>query len=285
MDGWIQSSEAAFPDMKPGNAKGIVWNSQDKKRTPWAVVYIHGWSASRIETAPVAELVAKELGANTFYTRLSGHGRSGANALGEATVQDWMADTVEAVRIGQTLGERVLLISCSTGATLATWFATSAEGRQVAADVFISPNFGPKDKRAEIINGPWGKKIAFALEGETRGWTPEDARETNAWTTQHPTKALFPMMALVKSVRDSDLSTFQTPLLVLYSEKDQTVDPAETLSAFTRIGSPLKTIETVTYSQSKGQHVLAGAIKGPEAVAPMVTTIVNWVKALPKDKS
>jgi alpha-beta hydrolase superfamily lysophospholipase len=196
-----------------------------------------------------------------------------------------MADTVEAVQIGQTLGERVLLISCSTGSTLATWFATSAEGHQVAADVFISPNFGPKDKRGEIINGPWGKKIAFALQGESRGWTPENDREANAWTTHHPTQALFPMMALVKSVRDSDLSTFQTPLLVLYSEKDQVVDPVETLSAFARIGSPLKTVETVTYSQNKDQHVLAGDIKGPEAVTPMVDSIVSWAKALPKDKS
>lgn len=281
LEDWIKTSEAAYPDIKPGNAKGIVWHSSAKQRTPWSVVYLHGFSASRLETAPVTDRVAQELGANAFHTRLTGHGRPGA-AMAEASAQDWLADAVEAVHIGQTLGEQVLVISCSTGATLATWLATSQESSRVAAHVFISPNFGPKDKRAEMVNGPWGRKIALALEGKNRGWTPEDARETNAWTTRYPTQAVFPMMAMVKSVRDSDLSTFQTPVLVLYSEQDQTVDPVETQAAFTRFGAPLKTLEPVTYSTSKGQHVLAGEIKSPQAVAPMVQSIVGWVRSLPK---
>ena len=281
LDAWLSNSEAAYTDIKSGNAKGIVWHASEHQRTPWAVVYVHGFSASRLETAPVADLVAKALGANAFHTRLSGHGRSGA-AMGEAAAQDWMADAVEAVRIGHTLGERVLMISCSTGSTLASWLATSPDGNLVAAHAFISPNFGPKDKRSELINGPWGKNIALALEGDTRGWKPEDSREDNAWTSRYPTRALFPMMALVKAVRESDLSTFQTPLLVLYSEKDQTVDPVETQSAFARIGSPLKSLEAVTNSDSRGQHVLAGDIKGPQTTGPLVETIVKWTQSLPQ---
>lgn len=284
LDEWIKTSEATYPDLKPNNQKGIVWASDAKARTPWAVVYIHGFSASRLETAPVADLVAKELGANLFYTRLTGHGRAGA-AMGDATVQDWLADAQEAVRIGNTLGEKVLVIGVSTGATLATWLATSPDSSKVAAYAFVSPNFGPKDKRAELINGPWGKSIALALEGDTRGWTPADAREANGWTSSYPTRSIFPMMALVKNVRESDLSLFQTPVLVLYSERDETVDPLETQAAFTRIGAPLKAIETVTYSQSTGQHVLAGEIKDPAAMAPMVSTISKWAKALPKSTS
>jgi hypothetical protein len=37
----------------------------------------------------------------------------------------------------------------------------------------------------------------------------------------------------------------------------------------------------VDFSQSKGQHVLAGDIRDPQAVTPMVETILKWVKALP----
>lgn len=281
LDGWIEKSEAAFTDIRPGTAKGIVWHAPDHQRTPWSVVYLHGFSASRLETAPLAEMVGKALGANVFYTRLTGHGRAGS-AMGEATPQDWMADALEAVRVGQALGERVLVISCSTGSTLATWLATSPEAQRVAAHAFVSPNFGPKDKKSELINGPWGQNIALAIEGETRGWTPDDAREANGWTTRYPTRALFPMMALVKAVRESDLSTFQTPVLMLYSEQDQTVDPLEIQSAFARIGAPLKSIETVNYSKSKGQHVLAGDIKAPEATAPMARSVVQWVQALPR---
>jgi len=282
LEDWLAKSEAAFPAIKPGNAKAIVWVAPHKQRTPWSVVYLHGFSASRLETAPLADRVATALGANVFHTRLTGHGLPG-EFMGTATAQDWMADAVEAVRIGQVLGERVLVISCSTGATLATWLATSVDGSRVAAHTFLSPNFGPKDKRSEILNGPWGQRIALAIEGETRGWTAESAAEEQAWTSRYPTRALFPMMGLVKRVRESDLSLFQTPVLVLYSEQDSTVDPVETQSAFIRMGSPLKSLEAVTYSHSKGQHVLAGAIKDPQAVQPMAESIVKWVQSLPKN--
>lgn len=279
LDEWLAASEAAYPDIKPGTAKGIVWHSPLRQRTAWSVVYLHGFSASRLETAPLADQVAQALGANAFHTRLSGHGRPAA-ALAQASVQDWMADAIEAVRIGHTLGERVLVISCSTGATLASWLALTPEGSQVAAHAFTSPNFGPKDQRAELINGPWGQQIALALEGENRGRVPDDAREAQAWTPRYPTRALFPMMAMVKQVRESDLSQFKTPVLMLYSEADQTVDPLQTKAAFARIGAPLKAIEVVRYSKSLGQHVLAGDIRGPEATAPMTASIVSWVKSI-----
>lgn len=280
LDGWLASGEAQWNDIRPGLAKGIVWHAPSHQRTPWAVVYLHGFSASRSETAPLADQVAQQLGANLFYTRLAGHGRSGP-AMGEARVQDWLADTVEAVRIGQTLGERVLVIGVSTGATLASWLALQPQGAQVAAYAFVSPNYGPRDKRSEIINGPWGQQIALALEGETRGRTPADPREAQAWTTRYPTRALFPMMALVKHVRDSDLAQFRTPVLMLYSETDQTVDPAETRAAFARIGSAQKQLQRVDYSESQGQHVLAGDIRAPRATGPMARSIATWALALP----
>lgn len=280
LDDWLARSEARFSDIRAGLGKAIVWQSAAHQRTPWAVVYLHGFSASRAETAPLADRVAQQLGANLFYTRLAGHGRTGA-AMGEASVQDWLADTLEAVRIGQTLGERVLIVGVSTGATLATWQALQAQTDATTAYVFVSPNFGPRDKRSEIINGPWGQQIALALEGDTRGWTPADPREAQAWTTRYPTRALFPMMALVKHVRDSDLAQFRAPVLMLYSLSDKTVDPAETQAAFARIGSAHKALQLVDYSESQGQHVLAGDIRAPKATEPMANAVVSWLRGLP----
>lgn len=281
LDEWIGRQEAGVPDIRPGLAKGVVWHAAKRERTPWSVVYLHGFSASRLETAPLAEQVAQALGANLFHSRLTGHGRASPQAMGEASVQDWLADTTQALRIGQLLGEKVLVISCSTGSTLATWLALRPEGRSIAAHVFISPNFGPRDKRSELINGPWGQQIALALQGEMRGRTTEDPREAHAWSTRHPTSALFPMMALVQQVRASDMAPFQTPLLVLYSEQDRTVDPQRTRDVFQRIGSSHKKAIVVDYSDSTGQHVLAGDIRAPKATATMAASIVDWVRGLP----
>ena len=279
LDPWLQTSESKFEGLRPGTAKGVVWASADKQQTPWSVVYIHGFSATRLETAPLADQVAKALGANLFYTRLSGHGLPG-QAMGEASAQDWMADTLEAVRIGKTLGRKVLVISCSTGSTLSTWLGTTPQAADVSAFVFISPNFGLKNKMSELINGHWGQQIATAISGDTIRYEQTDPREVVAWTGSYPTKALFPMMALVKKVRDSDLSAFQKPVLVLYSAADQTVDPEEIKATFVRLGSQQKSIDAVTYSQSKGQHVLAGDIRDPHSVAPMAESIVHWTNSL-----
>lgn len=281
LEAWLRDSEKAFPDMKPDNAKGITWANHAGERTPWAVVYLHGFSASRLETAPLADTVAQALGANVFHTRLTGHGLDSVEAMGDATVQDWMADVVEALQIGKTLGDKVLVIGVSTGATLATWAALSPQAKDMHAMVLISPNFGPKDKRADIVNGPWGQQIALALEGPVRSWTPDSPDEANAWTSRYATRAIFPMMALVKEVRESNLAAIQTPLLMLYSENDEVVNPQESKAAFARMGSSRKSLHMVDYSTSKGQHVLAGRIKAPTAVAPMADTIVQWVKSLP----
>ena len=280
IEAWLQHSEAAFPNIKPNNDKHIVWAGTPGQRTPWSVVYIHGFSSSRLETAPLTAMVAKTLGANVFYTRLTGHGLPGA-AMGDATVQDWLADAEEALRIGQTLGERVLIISCSTGSTLATWLEVNGQNAHVGGQVFISPNFGPKDRRADLINGPWGEQLTLAIQGDMRGGPAESPAEDAAWTNQYPTRALFPMMALVKGVRESHLEAFHSPVLVLYSEQDQTVEPEHTKEAFARFGSAIKRLQVVDYSESQGQHVLAGDAKAPKATAQMAQTIASWVQTLP----
>jgi len=280
LDEWLSRQEAVYPDIRAGLHKQVVWHGAPGERTPWAVVYVHGFTASLLETAPLAEEVADRLGANLFYTRLTGHGRTG-EAMGEATVQDWLADTVEAVTIGQRLGDRVLLMGVSTGATLGTWLGKRPEGQDVAGYVFISPNYGPKDKKSELINQPWGMSLALHLEGDMRGRLSENDAENHAWTQVYATRALFPMMALVKHVRESDLSAFAAPLLVLYSENDQTVDPQEIKSIFPRLGSERKTLQAVDYSEAVGQHVLAGAIRAPKATPRMRDEIVQWALSLP----
>jgi hypothetical protein len=68
---------------------------------------------------------------------------------------------------------------------------------------------------------------------------------------------------------------------MLYSEQDQTVDPAQTRAVFERIPGSSKKAIVVDYSESKGQHVLAGDILAPKATAPMAASIIDWVRSLP----
>ena len=123
LESYIRMSEARYPDITPGTEKTIIWAAPDKKeKTAIAIAYLHGFSATRQETAPLSEKVAAELGANLFYSRLRGHGRTG-RALSQVTVSDWLSDGQEAIEIGKRIGDRVLLMGSSTGATLCAWMS------------------------------------------------------------------------------------------------------------------------------------------------------------------
>ncbi|AKI00441.1 Alpha/beta hydrolase family [Hoeflea sp. IMCC20628] len=110
LNAYVAQSEAQVTDLRPGNERQIIWAyPASKARTPLAIVYIHGFSASPGETRPFADLIAAQLGANFYYVRLKGHGRSG-DAMIEGSVHGWANDFAEAMAIGRRLGERVVIV-------------------------------------------------------------------------------------------------------------------------------------------------------------------------------
>ncbi|MEO8298873.1 MAG: alpha/beta fold hydrolase [Burkholderiales bacterium] len=282
LDAYLAQSEARFTDLTPSTQKGIVWAHADQRRTPLALVYLHGYSATRRETAPLADHLAAQLGANLFYTRLTGHGRGGA-ALGEASINDWLNDAHEALAIGRRLGEKVLVIGTSTGGTLATWLALQPAQQAdptVLGYVLISPNFGPRDHRSVMLTWPWGAQIARAIVGQEFVWPDLNADHARYWTHRHPSKALVPMMGLVVHVRDADLARFTQPVQVIYSPDDRVVDAQETERQFVRFGSSRKSLVALKPDTSLNHHVLAGDIVAPGNTARVEQLILDFIATL-----
>ena len=92
IDLYLERAEASVPNLRAGAQKEVLWADASREKTPISIVYLHGYSASRVEISPVAERVARHLGANLFLTRLAGHGRDGP-AMAEPRLSDWMADS------------------------------------------------------------------------------------------------------------------------------------------------------------------------------------------------
>lgn len=280
LDAWLAAEEAKVPDVRPGDAKGVVWFGAADSTTAVSVVYLHGFSADRHELDPVPLELARALGANLFYTRLSGHGRDGP-AMAEPTAEDWLADTEEAMAVGRRIGGRVVLLGTSTGGTLATW-AAAQEGwaDDVAALILVSPNYAPRDTRARMLLWPWGGLIARIVVGPERCWTPDNEAQRRHWTTCYPTRALLPMMALAEHVRTMDPARIRTPVLVLVSPDDQDVDPGATERLFAGFASADKRLVHVEGSAAGGHHVLAGDILAPEWNEPVLRHMLDFVEPL-----
>jgi len=279
VDGYLATREGAVEGLLPDEAASVSWaDTVTRTRTPLAVVYLHGFSADRHEIEPLVSDLAGALGANAFFARLTGHA-VGGTALAEATEEDWLADAAEAVAIGGTIGERVVLVGTSTGATLALWAAARAEAAdRVAALVLISPNLGLRDPSARVLTWPWGGLVARWVVGPERCFEPANDAQARHWTVCYPTRALLPMAALVRHVRGLDLAHVRVPTLAVYSREDQVVDPTATEEVLARLhdGRGPATL-LVRRTGDPARHVVAGAIMSPATTEEIGSAILDFL--------
>ncbi len=279
---YVRDIESRYGDITPGTEKTIVWNNPARKdKTPISIVYIHGFSATRQEVAPLCDIVARKMGANLFYTRLRGHGRP-ADALKGVTVNDWLADTVEAVEVARKLGDKVVIISTSTGGTLTAWYGITRKTDGILATVMMSPNFWPRRSEARIMTWPWGKQLARMIIGEYRSWKPQNDRHARYWSYRQPTEITVTMMGLVSMVKDLDFSRFKLPLLMILSPRDKVISYPLAKERFAQAGSQNKRLLELTDSVDVSQHVLAGDILSPNTTEKVAGEIVAFLRSLEK---
>ena len=280
LEAWLAAREARFDDIVPGTEARILWaDPATRAPTDWSVVYLHGFSGTRQEAAPLPERIAAELGANLYEPRLSGHGR-GADPLGEATTDDWLHDAAEALLVGWRLGTRVLVLGVSTGGTLGTWLAASGRLGLEDALVLLSPNYKLPDHRAPMLLWPWGNLIVRAVEGEYRQWEPHNEDHDRYWTTRYPSVALVQLQALLQIVEEQDWAAIETPTLVLYGPDDDIIDPSRTEERFPEIGAQAKALVPLTEGEDPDRHVLAGDILSPSGTAEALVAVRAFLGGL-----
>ena len=281
---FLQASEANVPNIRPGMEKEIVYAFPNSRaKTPLAIVYLHGFSATKNELRPVPDRVATRLGANLYYARLAGHGQDGA-AMGRATVNDWVNDLAEALTVAEELGERTIVIGTSTGATLAALAATEPGLRkQVDAIVQVSPNYALKNRAARVLDLPFAETIVRWVEGKERSFEPVNDLHAQNWTSRYPSRAVLPMAALTREVRSRTFENITIPTLFVFDEDDTVVDHAVTRRVAARWGQATGAgvhIELMHGTDDPYRHVIAGDSLSPSTTAVAVDLIVGWIEEL-----
>ncbi|EED32155.1 hypothetical protein NOR53_3173 [gamma proteobacterium NOR5-3] len=279
VDRYLQEREAAAEKefgLTPGAQKRVVWAGEPGQRSEYALVYLHGFSATRQEIAPVPELIARELGANLFETRLAGHGRAQQQLAG-VSAEDWMNDGAEALAVARNLGDKIILMGTSTGATVALAMARHPDFALVDSLVLVSPNFGPAGSGSGMVTGPYGPQLARLLLGERRSWTAANPLQEKYWSTDYPTAAIVEMMRLV------NLAVMLTPeagapnAMLVYSPRDDVVSVSKLLEGFAALPAPRKKIHKVDEPQSLSPHVLTGDILAPGTSADIARLISAYI--------
>lgn len=274
---YLQKSEEKISDLVLGAEKEIIWaDPTAQTQTDVSIVYIHGFSATKHETRPVTDKIAEVLDANIYYARLQGHGRSG-DAMAEASFQGWANDFAEAIMIGEKIGKKVIILSASTGSTLATWGLTKPQlTKNVAGIVMISPNFELHGISTWLANIPWAETIIPAIAGKQRSWEPLNEEHGKWWTTSYPSKAIFPMTSMLKVLKSVDKSKIKTPAFFIYAPQDKVIVASEVAKVAAEWGGPTKILK-IEDTSDPYKHVITGDILSPENTNRVTYEIIAWL--------
>jgi len=278
----LAEREAAFDDISPGTEARVIWAGGEGQDTDWVVLYLHGFSATSEEIRPVPDLVAQALGANLVYARLRGHGRGG-EALGAAMAGEWIDDTGFFLDTARAVGDSVLILGTSTGATLAAHaLADPEQAEAVAGIAFISPNFRLSNPAGMLLEWPFARHWVPLLVGEERSFEPQNDQHAMFWTTQYASVAAVSMGTAMRATRARDYSGVTTPALFLFADADQVVSASATRDFAAEWGGPvtLAAQDLPSDGVDPYAHVIAGEILSPAMTEPVSQTILDWVLTL-----
>jgi len=267
LEKYVAANEAKHK-LKPDNEARILWfNDSTKAKTEYAVVYLHGFSASQEEGDPVHHEFAKKFRCNLYLARLAEHGIDTTNPLANYTAEKSWRSAVEAYAIGKQLGQKVILISTSTGSTLA--LKLCAEFPEIAANIMMSPNIAINDPNAWMLNNHWGLQIAEIVEGKHRASDDTTALSAKYWNHRYSTSSLVQLEELIEStMKESTFKKVTQPTLMLYYFKDKDhQDPVLKVSAMKRMFTQLATPDSLKRQvavPNAENHVLASPIKSKD---------------------
>lgn len=280
LDAFIQRNEAAHK-LKPDNEARIIWaNDSSKKKTKYAIVYLHGFSASQAEGTPVHINVAKEFGCNLYLSRLAEHGIDTINPMINLTADEYWQSAKEALAIGKQLGEKVILMGTSTGGTNALQLAATYP-HDIAALILMSPNIAIKDKASVLLNDPWGLQIARAVTGNNY-ITAKDSRPIykQYWYYHYPLEPAVQLEELLETTMTKEtFEKVKQPTLLLYYYKDNihqdnVVSVPAMLNMFNELGSAVKIKKDIP---NAGNHVIGSYIKSND-LQTVQQTIENFME-------
>ncbi len=241
-EAWLRAKEARFP-VRPDNEARVLWAGEPGAQTEWCLVYLHGYSATWREGAPVHADTARRYGANLLLTRLAGHGLEVAEPLLDMTADGLWEDSKEALVLAGALGRKVLIMATSSGAPLALRLAGLHPDR-VQALVFYSPNIRIRQPGSRLMTWPWGLHLARLVKGgRYNAWNegPEPARY---WYQRQRLEGAVQLQALLDACANPpDFARVRQPLYsaVYYRDRahrDSTIEVWAARWMFGLLGTP-----------------------------------------------
>jgi pimeloyl-ACP methyl ester carboxylesterase len=258
----LNQAESSLP-LKEDNEARIIWDTAYTK-TPYSIVYLHGNGASQEEGDPIHEAVAHRYGCNLFLSRLADHGLKGDDPLMRIDPEEWMQSALDAIAIGKAIGDKVILMSCSTGSTLALYL-TSKYPDLVEGQVMLSPNVDCLIHVLQSLrlrgdcNLQGKSQVRNIMDGNPQGPAQQ------YWYTHYRIEGLCALKSMINAtMTETTFSKINDPILVIYyyrddQHQDNVVSVKRMKEMFTELGTPRQHKKEVALSDA-GTHIIGSSL-------------------------
>ena len=231
--------------LKPNNEARIVWFDTLRRKTPFVVLYLHGFSACQEEGNPVHRDMAAAFGCNLYLSRLAEHGIDTPDAMVNLTADELWNSAKEAYAIARQLGDSVIIMGTSTGSTLALQLAATYPEDPIKGLILMSPNIEINNGAAFLLNNPWGLQIARMVTHSNYYPAKDTAAVTRQyWNAPYRLEALTQLEELLESkmVKSTFESVLQPTLMMYYYKdavhQDSTVKLTAAWKMMDQLGTP-----------------------------------------------
>lgn len=263
---WVDARKATFDNIKPDNASKLVFYDSIPQKTAYSVLYLHGFSASTGEGDPVHRNIARALKANLYLPRLSGHGLIEDEPMLNFTGQKYIDSAKEALAVAKKIGQKVIVISSSTGGTLSLILG---DDPQIAALLMFGPNVEIYNPDAKLLTLPWGLHIARAvLKSKYHIMDKITEVKLNYWTTRYRLEPTIHLQKLVEvSMHTETFQRITAPVFMGYyykneEEQDKVVSIPALLKMFDELGTAENKKQKIAFPDA-GDHVIISRMTTP----------------------
>jgi pimeloyl-ACP methyl ester carboxylesterase len=275
---YIKANEALHK-LKPDNEARIIWaNDSVKNKTPWSIVYLHGFSSSQAEGDPVHKNIAAMFGCNLYLSRLAEHGIDTTEPLMNLTADKNWESAKQALAIAKQIGDKVIIIGTSTGGTNALQLA-AAYPNDIKALVLLSPNIAINNANAYVLNNHWGVKLAEMITGKDHNGSADSTNPLvrQYWYTRYPFNGTAALEEILETAMVPEtFAKVKQPTLLLYYYKDPVhQDSVVKVDAMLKMYDELGTAPALKRKQAMpdaGNHVIGSYIKSHDIAGVQAAT-------------
>ena len=277
----IKQAEEQLP-LREDNQARIVWQDDEAEVTEFSIVYLHGFGASYRDGFPVNITIADTLEANLYLSRMAGHGMLPEAALENFSPEAAWESAKEALAIGEKIGKKVIIMSTSTGGTLALKLAATYP-EKVYALINLSPYIEDETEGAFLLNSPWGYELAYLISfGQERERSHEKEIATQYFDTIYPSKALVDLQVLLNTSTTKEIfNDISCPVLTLYyyesfMEEDEHVEVEVYPAVYELLSTPDSLKKLIALEEPKN-HFIGSDIKSKNTRV-VVKEIVEFLR-------